>query len=247
MSKALKPPCPICGNNEQTKIHAIEQCSKVFRIQCEDCKTIFFDRQPPYEPKYDRKYNAHFYRPGDIRKAGIMAATIAEIAITKYIGPCILEAGTGNGLTAFLLNEMGIHTEAVEIDLDVAGYITRKYGYAVYATRFETWKTETEWALIYSSHVIEHTDDPKGFLKKAIDILSPGGTLFLETPDVAYNTKYSERWHHFKTRDPYEHKILFGQPGLYMLLSNLGYVNIRMATVPEYQILRIQAEKPKEG
>lgn len=245
MTHALKPPCPICGNLEAEKIRFVENNTKVCRVQCDDCKTIYFDRQPPYEPKYGIAYNRHFFRPGDIRKAGIMAATIAEIANERYFGPRILEAGTGNGLTVFLLKHMDIHAEAVEIDADNAECLAGQFDIKIHVARFEDWKTDSNWEIIYSSHVIEHTRDPKGFLKKAYDLLTPGGLLYLETPDVQFNSKLVKRWHHFATRDPYEHVILFGTPGIYMLLGELGLTNIRIESIPEYQILRIQAEKAK--
>jgi len=241
MTHALKPACPICGNAERTMMHTVEANAAVFRVQCEKCKTIYFDRTPPTVPKYDLAYNKHFFRPGDIRKAGIMAALLAEIAAKAYIMPRILEAGTGNGLTAFLLNEMGIYTEAVDMDDALAIWLKQKYKLHVHVSRFEDYKPDFDWTMIYSSHVIEHAEDPLKFLKKARSCLVEGGMLFMETPDVRFYSPLGERWHHFKTRNPYEHRFLFGQPGMYLILSQAGFRDIRIESVPDYQILRITA------
>lgn len=242
---ALKPPCQICGNLDEKETSFVENNAKVCRIQCNACKTIYFDRQPPYQPKYDLKYNMHFFRPGDIRKAGIMAAEIAEIATNEYFGARVLEAGTGNGLTVFLLNQMNIYSEAVDLDPQLAQFLHERYKITVHISPFEELKTETTWTIIYSSHVIEHTEDPKTFLKKAYDLLCPGGTLLLETPDVRFRTRFMERWHHFKTRDPYEHRYLFSTEGMYLLLSNLGFEAIRIESLPAYTCLRALAKRPK--
>ena len=245
MIHALKPPCPVCGNGDSKQINFVENNCRVCRIQCEECKTIYFDRRPPYETEYNLEYNQHFYRPGDIRKAGIMAAEIAKIALMKYFGATILEAGTGNGLTIFLLKQMGIYAEGLDIDEKLAEYLRSTLDIKIHVSRFETWKTDLEYSIIYSSHVIEHSDNPSGFLRKALSLLHPGGLLYLETPDIKYRTLYGPRWRHFATRDPYEHITLLSTQGLYSMLGTIGFTEIRIDSIQEYQILRATAEKPK--
>jgi len=48
---------------------------------------------------------------------------------------------------------------------------------------------------IYAKHVIEHLNDPSGFMKEIERILKPGGTVFIETPHFSSRVAYSEPQH----------------------------------------------------
>jgi len=48
---------------------------------------------------------------------------------------------------------------------------------------------------IYAKHIIEHLDNPEGFLKEIYRILKPKGTAFLETPHFSSRVAYSEVQH----------------------------------------------------
>ena len=48
---------------------------------------------------------------------------------------------------------------------------------------------------IYAKHIIEHLDDPRGFLRELWRILKPGGTAFIETPHFSSYAAYSEPQH----------------------------------------------------
>jgi SAM-dependent methyltransferase len=50
---------------------------------------------------------------------------------------------------------------------------------------------------IYAKHVIEHLNDPVGFMKEILRILKPGGTVFVETPHFSCRVAYSEPQHKF--------------------------------------------------
>lgn len=60
---------------------------------------------------------------------------------------------------------------------------------------------------IYAKHIIEHLDDPKGFMRELTRILKPGGTLFVETPHFSCRVAYSEP----------QHKLFFS----YFMFNNL--------------------------
>ncbi len=48
---------------------------------------------------------------------------------------------------------------------------------------------------IYAKHIIEHLDDPVGFMREMIRILKPAGTIFIETPHFSSRVAYSEPQH----------------------------------------------------
>lgn len=226
--------CPICKNLHPEFMIMVDSIADVNRIFCKSCDSIYFDRTPPMQPTYDMAYNKFFFRPGDIRKAGIMAAKLAELAIDKFKRPNILEAGAGNGLTVLLLRSMGLNAFGLDLDPQLAVFLMNEYRIPIVTARFEEFNPPGLYNLIYSSHVIEHTRSPWAFMKKAFDLLEPGGIFFLDTPDTFYHDKENKRWHHFETRNPFEHCCLLGQVGIRYLSQDIGFSSFAIKRHPEF-------------
>ncbi len=236
--------CPVCRNTAPDTIVYVERVQDVYRIECMGCDTVYFDREPPYEPRYDLKYNMHFFRPGDIRKAGVMAARLAELIQGKWKRPNILEAGTGNGLTVFLLRAMGYNAFGIDLDEKLSVYLMEKLHIPVITGRFEEFRSPTQFHLIYSSHVIEHQKNPWAFFQNAYDLLFPGGIFYVDTPDVFFWRKAQGRWHHFETRDPYEHCCLLGDRGIICLGRGTGFEIQAIERYSLYDTLHAVLVKP---
>jgi len=219
----VKTQCPVCRNVIPEIMIYVESIGEVNRILCKACDTIYFDRQPPEPPKYDINYNKHFFRPGDIRKAGIMAAKLGEIALAKWKTPNILEAGAGNGLTVLLLRALGLNAFGLDLDPKLGSYLMAQYKIPIIAGRFEEFNPPGKFHLIYSSHVIEHTQRPDQFMKKAFSLLEDGGYFYIDTPDTHYFDQEGKRWHHFETRNPFEHCCILGHVGLRLLANEAGF------------------------
>ncbi len=232
--KFLERTCPVCGNNNPELMLWADNINEVQRIFCLSCDTIYFDREPKETPKYDMAYNKFFFRPGDIRKAGIMAAKLAELAKDKFKHPNILEAGAGNGLTVFLLRAMGLNAFGLDLDPALATYLMLEFKIPIATGKFEEFNPPGKYHLIYSSHVIEHTKNPREFMQKAYDLLEECGIFFLDTPDTYYYNKESKRWHHFETRNPYEHRCLLGHVGISLLSQQAGFKTFAVKRYDEY-------------
>jgi SAM-dependent methyltransferase len=48
---------------------------------------------------------------------------------------------------------------------------------------------------IVAKHIIEHLDNPIGFMREIARILKPGGTVYIETPHFSSRVAYSEPQH----------------------------------------------------
>ena len=226
--------CPICDNIRPEFMICVDELECVNRILCKACDTIYFDRIPPETPKYDMAYNKFFFRPGDIRKAGIMAAKLAEIVQGKWKYPNILEVGTGNGLTVLLLRSMGLSAFGLDLDSQLAVFLMTSFKIPIISARFEEFNPPGKYHLIYSSHVIEHVKNPKEFMKKAFDVLEDGGIFFIDTPDTFYHDKENKRWHHFETRNPFEHSCLLGHVGIRLLSQAVGFRSYAIKRYDEF-------------
>lgn len=199
---------------------------------------IYFDRAVPEKPTYDLKYNKHFFRPGDIRKAGIMAAKLAELTSKNWKKANVLEAGSGNGLTVFLLRAMKINAFGIDLDSHLSVYLMEKFNIPILTAKFQEFNPPTKYNLIYSSHVIEHQEKPLEFFQKAHDILDIKGIFFIDTPDIAYSQQEGPSWRHFNTRNPYEHCCLFAKKTLLAAAERTGFTLENFESYPEYQSMQ---------
>jgi 2-polyprenyl-3-methyl-5-hydroxy-6-metoxy-1,4-benzoquinol methylase len=247
MNDFITKQCPVCRNIRPELMQWIESVGEVQRIMCKGCDTIYFDREPPTKPIYDMKYNLNFFRPGDIRKAGIMAAKLAELIQDKWKNPNILEAGSGNGLTVLLLRAMGLNAFGIDLDPALSVYLMEKFKVPIITAKFEEFNPPGKYHLIYSSHVIEHCEKPLEFMKKAADLLIEDGILYLDTPDTYYWNLQGKRWHHFETRDPYEHCCLLGQVGIRILANDTGLYLKKIERYGDFMSMQAILTKPSKS
>ena len=244
MKNILLKPCPVCENFGEKKCEYLGDFGKVSRLRCGECGSIYFNEKPPYTPKYDLEYNMHFFRPGDIHKAGAMAKIIAEICDTYFKDPCILEIGTGNGLTVYNLTLLGYRAWGMDLDVNLAAYLYQKFKIEMIVKDFLTYKSAIRWDFLYSSHVIEHCPEPHKFLEKAWEILKPGGLFLLECPNTDFCAPDSSTWHHFDTRDPYEHQTLIGTKAINLLARKANFDIVLLDSLPQFESLRVLLRRP---
>lgn len=243
MQKITVTKCPVCGNDSSILHAQVEKIQEHRRVLCLHCNTIYFESLPENMPSYDAEYNLHFYRAGDIRKAGIMAAKIAELAINNFKDPEILEAGLGNGLIVWLLTQMRLKASGLDIDPAWTTHLQRHLGIQVYTSKFEDVNFNEKFDLIYSSHVIEHTAEPHVFFKAAYKALKKNGLFFIDTPDTAFWEITKTRWHHFSTRNQFEHICLLSKQAVKILAeaNNFDFVGIK--SYADYESMQILLRK----
>ncbi len=115
------------------------------------------------------------------------------------------------------------------IDIDEKSHADIKHDFNVYPFPIE----DNSFDKIYAKHIIEHLDDPQGFINELTRILKPGGTLFMETPHFSSYVAYSE----------VQHKFFFS----YFLFINLirplplEIVNYEITFYKTYRMLGIKA------
>ncbi len=98
----------------------------------------------------------------------------------------VLDIGCGGGLFLSLLRQEGASVVGIELSDSRAQYATTKYGLEIYKQPIES----DFWQENYKSHfdavalwdVIEHVNYPVQTLKCAVNVLKPGGLLFIDTP-----------------------------------------------------------------
>ena len=235
--------CPLCGLTSTLDLDWTDKTKTINRVKCARCGLIFFNTKTYPKPTYDQQYNRHFFRPGDIKKAGIIAAQIAEI-IKKYQGTAkILEIGAGNGLTAYLLTKQNYSVDIVEPDWLYSYWLIQHYKLQVYPCAMENSDFTEHYDFIYAGHVIEHAENPKLFLEKVHKSLTNNGLFFYDTPNTHYARQHGSNWKHYNTRDEFEHCSLFSLQTAEYAAHITNFEILEKESLPEFQSMQILMRK----
>lgn len=137
-------------------------------------------------------------------------------------GSRLLDVGFGGG--SFLRNAAAMGWTSVGTDIDplvVAN--ARKAGLDVRQGTID--EVEGPFDAITISHVIEHVHDPVGVIRSCFDRLSPGGTLWIETPniDALGLRRFGPDW---RGLEPPRHLVLFSRNALKQALRETGFARV---------------------
>lgn len=137
-------------------------------------------------------------------------------------GRRLLEVGVGNGELMAVATEMGYTVEGVEIALKEAEKIRNQLQLTVHCGDFLEYKSGNEYDVISMGDVIEHMTQPIEAVKKAYELLAPGGVLLLSTPN--YESAFS-RFFQFQDpmwKEPW-HMSYFSFDSLRPFLQEIGF------------------------
>lgn len=109
----------------------------------------------------------------------------------------VIDVGTQDGYAIHLLKKRGYEAYGTEIDQAYAEFCNEQ-GHKVWCDNFQETKVDDTFDIVYSSHVIEHCDEPLKFMESAHKILKPQGILFMYFPleDKTFDKKHYGRMRH---------------------------------------------------
>lgn len=184
---------------------------------------------------YKRRYNIE--RPPFSTAGRWLVSTIPSLhsaadAVCRHLPPLppggghLLDVGCGNGEFLALARQAGWTTEGIDFDSE-AVRTSRSRNLSVHQGSIDILDDQQErFDVITLSHVIEHVHDPSLFLMKIFDLLKPGGTLWLETPNLSSlgSRRFGRSW---RGLEPPRHLVLFNKASLRKLLLETGFTSIR--------------------
>ncbi len=141
-------------------------------------------------------------------------------------GRRLLDVGCGNGEYLAFARQSGWRVEGVDFDPRAVA-TARGLGLEVTEGGIDTLAAEDErYDRITLSHVIEHVYDPVDVLRQCHRLLKPGGTLWLETPNVnAFgHTAFGPAWRGLEVP---RHLVVFSHAALLGLLEKAGFADVR--------------------
>jgi 2-polyprenyl-3-methyl-5-hydroxy-6-metoxy-1,4-benzoquinol methylase len=140
-----------------------------------------------------------------------------------------LDAGCATGALLEKIRERGWDVRGVEISAQMAEYAVKTRGLRVSTLPLEAnGFAENSFDLIHASHLIEHLNNPAGFVRCARRILDTDGLLLITTPNIAgiQARLFGGRWR----SAIYDHLCLFSTKTLGRLLRREGFAVEQIVT-----------------
>lgn len=157
-------------------------------VECRRCGLVRLvprmsdEERASYMAAFDRMRQAGLSEK-DLRKATRFFSERADLFAGLERGR-VLDVGCGPGYFLAVMRERGWEAEGLEpfpASVEDAG---RRPGVQVHAVTLEQFQPAKSFDLITLWHVFEHVPDPLGALARCRELLHPGGTLFLEVPNL---------------------------------------------------------------
>lgn len=146
--------------------------------------------------------------------------------------PCVLDVGCGAG--EFLLRARGCGwlVQGVEPDPQAAALCLSRGLDVVQGDITTLGDTAERFDLITLSHVIEHVHHPLAVLQHCLRLLKPGGTLWLETPNLLAwgHGMFGPHWRGLETP---RHLVLFNPASLQSALTSTGFCALSWLATPD--------------
>jgi SAM-dependent methyltransferase len=198
--------------------------------RCETCGTVFMHPQvdePTLAAAYSPEYGPYRRSPTLVERVGERIAQREASRLASYADPSstLLDVGCGRGTFLRRLKRAGWTgpLRGVEPDPAVAALTHEEVGVPVAVGTLDEVELESGGTgTVVLRHVLEHVRDPRATLQLVSELLVPGGTLYVATPDARSlaASVFRRFWHGY---DPPRHLFAFTSGGLRRLLARCDF------------------------
>lgn len=220
----VKTRCPIC---QQEVIWVL---TPQYRY-CEECRLAVRTMESRLSvEQVGQVFNAswaltHFKGKWNHRKAG----EILKLAKSLYGVRRILDIGCGSGILVDMLARAGYRSTGLD-NSDGVIWFAKAHGRGDYVLA-ENGTALGAYDLVVMSHLLEHLDDPVGFLEQSSSLLKPEGYLYIAVLNLNfYNDNSLWRRHVDRTLFAGTHITGISEHSLRLMLAKAGYKIIWIKT-----------------
>lgn len=162
----------------------------------------------------------------------------------------VLELGCAHGGFTALLSRAGFRARGLELDASVAGLAANTFGVDMLTGPLEEQAIAPgTLAAVVLMDVLEHLPEPVGFLRRVMELLAPGGILFVQTPRFPAGLSHARL---VADGDPFarmllpaEHLYLYSEKAVRELFAFAGLDQFRFEkAVFPYDMLFVASRRP---
>jgi len=221
-------PCPLCG---ATKCRGEWPAQGIVFKRCAVCGLWRQDPQPQAHAivaRYGDDYLA-YETARHLEYRGIALRSLVEAGLEPARSVAadgsrlsMLEIGCATGALLSAFAEAGWDATGVEVGASMAAYARSTFGLNVLQGTIETAGLQAcAFNAVIATHLVEHLNDPRSFLREVRRTLRPDGALWLVTPNAAgFQALLKGKDWRSAIRD---HLYLFSVRTLRALLSDEGF------------------------
>ena len=224
--------CPLCGRQGKPRwTYPLAEAAGYnpsfnpvrLWMYCADCNHMFARHFP-------EKLFLHNNSPRNANPVFFPYYSNILYKIRQYApGMTLFEVGIGAGECLLSAREIGYECFGIDVISRHVEDICNKYSLDAETHDFVEYVTDKKWDVIIMGDVLEHVSDPIQAVKKAADILTEDGALWVSTPNFESAFSYAIGHNDAMRRQQY-HVNYFSRDSLYALLEAAGLVPV------DYQI-----------
>ena len=222
--------CPLCNHAESKELFLVDNFSY---HECSNCESVYtkpFPKDQVINELYTQgnygKYQDKLVKSGkQIRKGTLDERKFSQISSlinNKTDKIKILDIGCGGGTFLEVCKQNSWDVEGVDYSSSAASEVMENYQIVVHVGDFNLLKISKKYDVVSFWGVLEHMSNPIFSIKKALDILNPGGLLVFEVPSAdCFLRFYLEKYSFSPTRyiESGRHNIFFSKKLINKLAS----------------------------
>jgi len=190
--------------------------------ECRNCSFVFANPIPhPEVVDLYRGMDDNAYHDSSWARRFQMRRLVDEVADIYPEARSLLDVGAGTGLLVSEAIQRGLRADGVEPSRWGVDTAAKTNGVSLYCgTLQENADRLGHYDVVMLVDVVEHTTDPLGMIREAVERLSPGGVVVIVTPDIGSLTaRVMKRWwwHH-----RIAHVCFFNQKSMRKVLELMG-------------------------
>lgn len=228
--------CPVCYRVgvAHAAAHDIEYFTspEIYQYcRCGACDLLYI--QPTPADRLDTIYPPNYYSFADKAKKNVVVRLkewLDKRAFRRFLKNIpgdnlnVLDIGGGSGWLAGLLRDVDPrirNTQVVDIDAG-ARSLAERAGHSFFCGLIEDFASDDRYHAILMLNLIEHVVDPVAVLKRAGELLAPGGRIYVKTPNFrALDAKLfrNRNWGGYHCP---RHFVLFSRESFALVSSKAG-------------------------
>jgi 2-polyprenyl-3-methyl-5-hydroxy-6-metoxy-1,4-benzoquinol methylase len=224
--------CVSCGGS---RFAPALRCDGFSFVRCADCGLTQQNPQPSEESvaaRYGERHGEDYLRYELANEAPFLRLqelALRDIGFGGLRPGRILDVGCATGALLYSLKKQGWETAGVELCGPSAEYARNSRGIDVRTSTLErAGFPDRSFDVVHASHLIEHLNDPRSFVREAKRVLKENGVLLISTPNIdGFQAKlFRDGWR----SAIFDHLYLFSKRTLTDMLSREGFVVAKVAT-----------------